>query len=106
MEKKTSLLAGLARALSIGASALAPDAVKQRSLRGFEPTRRREPRAKPTKAYVDRVGMPHGSPGCKLVRRAMRGTVTVQGSRRGFLDQWSSTKVASMGLGDRRRAKG
>lgn len=42
-----------------------------------------EPRFKP---YVDRIGMPHGRSGDKLVRKAMRGTVGLPGGRRGPLD--------------------
>lgn len=56
--------------------------------------------------HVDFAGMPHNCSGDKLARKAMTGTVGLQGSRKGFLDNWSSTKVGSMGLGDRRRAKG
>lgn len=46
------------------------------------PSKFGEPAFRP---YTDRIGMPHGRSGDKLVRKAMRGIIGVHGSRRGPL---------------------
>lgn len=114
MERKIISTAGASLALAAAAmqgfAAAAQDATQ--SLLGFdESTRIKKPSTRvrlkgSAPRYIDKAGMPHNGVGDKIVRRAMVGTVGVRGSRKGFLDNWSSAKVASMGLGDRRRAKG
>ncbi len=75
---------------------------KQASL--FRGSKKRLRRAMP-RGYTDSAGMPHGTSGDKLRRKAMVGTVSLIGSKRSWLQSWSSTKVARLGLGDRRRKK-
>lgn len=43
----------------------------------------REPQRK-FKPYTDKVGMPHGLPGSKLVRKVMSGTITLRHGRGSF----------------------
>lgn len=47
------------------------------------------------KPHVDRVGMPHGHSGDKLIRKAMKGTVGLRGSRGPFAGWHMSTLKAA-----------
>lgn len=100
-------LSGVAASAALALAACAEPNVG--GLRFDESTRVKQPKRYRSKVHTrryDKAGMPHNGSGDKLVRKTLTGTVGVRGSRKGFLDNWSSTKVGSMGLGDRRRAKG
>lgn len=72
----------------------------------FVSNKKRLGRKPAPRGYTDKAGMPHGTSGDKLRRKAMVGTVSLIGSKRSWLQSWSSSKVARLGLGDRRRKHG
>ena len=100
--KSGGLLRGMALALAAGAERMVID--ESTHLKPLA-VRRQRMRREPTKVYVDSAGMPHGCSGDKLVRKAMTGQVGMT-KPKGWMHTWASTKAASMGFGDRRRAKG
>lgn len=72
----------------------------------FVSNKKRLGRKPAPRGYTDKAGMPHGTSGDKLRRKSLTGTVSLIGSKRGWLQSWSSSKVARLGLGDRRRKHG
>lgn len=95
------LATAMLMAASMGSGAA--EIIKPSSRSGPSPVQQLTSRPRTKRGgYVDRVGMPHGRSGDKLVRKAMTGQAGMT-KPKGWLHTWSSTKVASLGLGDRRR---
>lgn len=103
--QKSSLLRGMALALASAAAAsknLIGGVIEESPIKLPKRVRSaRHPEAR-TYGWLDRAGMPHGASGDKLRRKAMQGQVGLTAPG-GWLHSWSSTKVASMGMGKRRR---